>query len=134
MGLEKLTLESISRIDGGRIRAAVEQAIARCYNDVLDRPSLKTMRKVALTVKITPIPDDSSLGADSCNVEFDINESIPRRTSKKYNMQATNAGLLYQELSPEDVRQATLDHMDEPREVTRDGDAPESKERVGNAG
>lgn len=131
MSLRKLTLEAVADIDGGRIKAAVEQALARCHRDVVDRPALKQARKVTLTLKITPIPEDCGLSAGSCNVEFDINESIPRRTSKKYNMQTTRAGLLYEELSPEDVRQATLDAMDEPRAL--DDDA-EEEERTAHAG
>lgn len=112
--LEKLTLESLAKLDGGRVRAALDQAIARCESDCKDRPALPAKRKIALVLTIAPVLDpDGEL--DSCDVAFHITESVPKRTSKNYNMKATRGGLMFNELSPKDVHQRTIDEAPGPR-------------------
>ena len=49
--------------------------------------------------------------------------SAPARESRSYNMRAKNRGLLFNELSPEDVDQMTID--DAPR--LNDGAATEKR-------
>lgn len=67
---------------------------------------MKKARKVTLEITITPEIDGERL--DSCTVEFDIKERIPARSSKAYNMRAGHGGLLFNELSPDDVDQGTI--------------------------
>jgi hypothetical protein len=107
MPLEVFNTAALSIIDGGRIRTGLDLALKRVCEDCNDRPFLKKSRKVTLEIEITPVPDGE--GLDSCSVEFKIRERIPARSSKSYNMRAGNGGgLLFNELSPEDVDQGTI--------------------------
>jgi hypothetical protein len=42
-------------------------------------------------------------------VTFEIKELVPNRASRVYNMSAGRGGVLWNELSPDEVRQKTLD-------------------------
>lgn len=119
MAIQKFELEALTTIDGGRINAAFQHALARCEADCRDRPGTAKARKIALVVTMTPLCDDSA-DLESVNVHFQITDSIPKRESKVYNMKAHPGGLLFNELAPEDVRQGTIDEP-QPRSLTNAG-------------
>lgn len=118
MGLEKFSLEALASMDNGRICAAFEHAMKRCESDCKDRPALKEARNVTLAVSLEPVAADNG-ELESVNLTFKIKDSVPKRCSKSYNMKAVPGGLLFNDLSPEDVRQGTLDQIGEqgPKEV-----------------
>lgn len=126
MALEKFTLATLAEMDGGRIKLAFEQAMKRCEDDCKDRPSVKTARKINLIVTLEPVPDGNDL--ESVNVQFKITDSVPKRESKTYNMSAARGGLLYNDVSPENVKQATLDMAPGPKAAREEADAPTAKE------
>lgn len=119
MAIEKFELRSLSTMDGGRIREAFEQTLKRCRDDCHDRPGVAKARKVTLIAMLVPVCDpDGSMA--SCDVQFEIDDSLPKRVSPNYNMRAVRGGLLFNELSKDDVRQGTLD--DAPGPKTAEGD------------
>lgn len=108
MALEKFTLGSLAEIDNGRIREAFEQAMRRCQFDCEDRPGVDTPRKLNLTMTMVPVQtEDGRL--ISCNVQFQIKDNLPERKSRAFNMKVDHDGLLFNELSPGNARQMTLD-------------------------
>lgn len=137
MALEKFTLATILEMDGGRIKTAFEQALKRMELDCKDRPGVKAARKLELVLQMTPIADNGEL--DSVDVTFRIKDSVPKRESKSYNMQSVAGGLLFNDASPDDVRQMSLDMAPKPsaqvetssRKPRRDLDG--SDEGVANA-
>lgn len=126
MTLEKFSLETIAEMDGGRIRAAFQQALQRLEADCKDRPALKKQRELSLVMCMTPVPEGTDL--DSVNVTFKIKESIPKRESKSYNMQVVRGGLIYNDASLEDVKQMTLDMAPRPERQVETGSR---KDRTG---
>lgn len=108
MAIEKFKLATLADLDDGRVREAFEQALKRCETDCKDRPAMKEPRRVSLTAFLCPVLGDNG-EMESCDVQFQIVDSIPKRRSKVYNMKSTNAGLYFNELSPDDIRQQTLD-------------------------
>jgi len=137
MSLEKFTLATLAEMDGGRIMEAFEQALNRCRFDCEDRPAVKGAREIALVVTMEPVCDDNGeLG--SVDVSFDLNDKLPKRGSKTYNMQAVVGGLVFNELSPEEVRQKTLDMAAKPKAATgvedpADGKTQSAGKEVANA-
>jgi len=124
MNLQKFDLKTVVDMDNGRIREAIEQAIRRCELDCKDRPNLEGKRTVTLKINLEPVPDEEG-NLDSVNVGFSIGDALPRRASKKYNMKAGRGGLVFNEMSPHDVNQATLPGMgpqgeDEEQEENED--------------
>jgi hypothetical protein len=116
MALEKLTLSKLADIDGGRIRVAFEQALHRLEADCKDRPSVETARKIALTATLIPIANEDG-ELESVNITFQVFDDVPKRTSKTYNAKSTAAGLFFNELSKEDIRQSTLEYPAAPKAV-----------------
>lgn len=107
MALEKFKIDTLATIDQGRIKEAFEQAFARLVEDCKDRPELKKPRKLALTIDVAPRTEQGSL--ESVDVTFALKERIPNRESRTYNMTAGRGGVLWNEISPDEVRQKTLD-------------------------
>lgn len=108
MHMKKFDLGALAEIDNGRLKSAFELALKRCEADCKDRPALGEARKLALHCELIPVADDSG-DMEMCKVSFMITESLPRRRSKTYMMTATENGLMFNDLSPEDARQMTLD-------------------------
>lgn len=118
MAVEVFDLASILKIDGGRIREAWEQALKRAREDCYDRPGLKKPREVHLVALLEPDPE-----SDTVNVSFKVKDQLPPRHSASYNMKQGRGGLLYNEVSPDDVHQRTLDEVGGPRTVVGGSDA-----------
>lgn len=114
MAIEKFDLSSLSTIDEGRIREAFEQALKRARDDCSDRPALAKPRKVNLTATLTPVCDPNG-SLSSVTVQFEIEDKLPKRMSNKYDMAITRGGLLFNELSKDDIHQQTLDDAPTPK-------------------
>lgn len=118
MALEKFELALLPTMDGGRIKEAFEQALRRCEVDMRDRPNLKKDRSVAIVATLTPVADDHGDLLEVV-VQFTVKDSIPARDSTVYHMNAARQGLFFNELSPDDARQLTLDSADGPVPLQR---------------
>lgn len=108
MPLEVFNTEALARLDGGRLRVGLDQALKRATADCEDRPGLKKPRRITLEIEITPVMEGGGT-LDSVVLDFSIKERVPARSSKAYSMRAGHDGaLLYNELAPEDVDQGTI--------------------------
>ncbi len=114
MAIQKFELRSLAELDGGRIREAFEQALRRCELDCMDRPATDNVRKVSLTAELVPVCSPGG-ELESVDVRFHIKDTVPSRKSAVYNMKATRGGLLFNELSPDDIHQRTIDEAISPR-------------------
>ncbi len=116
MALQKFTLGTLADMDGGRIKADFAEALDRCRKDCEERPAIEGARKIILTVSLNPVATDSG-ALDSVDVDFDLKDNLPKRASRTYNMTSLRGGLLFNELSPDEARQGTLDMLPEPKVV-----------------
>lgn len=117
MAYQKFTVESLGILDGGRIKEAIEQAIKRAELDCKDRPLVKEARTVSLQIHFQPKVDEGGdLGI--IDVSFDVVEKAPKRKSRIYEMATKRGGLFFNEMSPEDVAQTTLDDAPRPKGVS----------------
>jgi hypothetical protein len=116
VSLQLFKLATLSELDDGRIREAFDQAMQRGLADCKDRPADDRVRKITLEVSLVPLVSEKG-DMETCDVAFKVAESLPKRISRTYNMKATAAGLVFNEDSPEDVRQLTLDQAPKPKKV-----------------
>lgn len=107
MAKRKLCLATLPELDGGIVNAAVNAALKRCEDDCRDRPGEERPRKVTLTIELTPVHNARG-DLDSINVGCDVDDKIPKRQTKLFNMRATPDGTLWDELSPDDANQETI--------------------------
>jgi hypothetical protein len=117
MGIERFDLGSVSKLDSGRIKEAWEQALKRCMDDCKDRPAVADPRKVQLLATVSPVVGDNG-ELESCDVHFQIADAVPKRKSKIYNMKSKGGALFFNELSPEDIHQRTLDDAPKMKAVS----------------
>lgn len=104
---QKFDLAALARMDDGRIAETLNQAIRRVRLDCEDRPALDAARKIKLTISIVPNADDAG-NLDSVSVGFDIDEALPKRSSKNYMMVPRQGALLFNDLAPENPDQTTI--------------------------
>ncbi len=120
MTVEKFDLSSLVTIDEGRVRDLFEQALKRCRDDCHERPGVSKARKVTLSATLTPVcSPEGAMG--SCDVQFEVDDSLPKRVSPCYNMKAARGGLLFNEMSPDDINQGTLDDFGPRVDSGREG-------------
>ncbi|MCA8968808.1 MAG: hypothetical protein KDC95_03465 [Planctomycetes bacterium] len=114
--LEVFDFEQLVKLDDGRICAAFNQLLKRCEEDCRDRPALAKERSITLKLGMKPVINENG-DLDSVMVGFHVKESLPKRDSKVYNMAAGRNGLLFNDLSHDNVRQTTLDMAGGPKAV-----------------
>lgn len=117
MSRDVLTIESLAKIDGERIKIAWEQAVRRIEADCADRPALAEARVVTLAMRAVPKVDDEG-ELVGCDVQFVVTEALPKRKSKVYDMALGSDGLVYNEMAPENAGQRTLDELSDLDERT----------------
>lgn len=118
MSLAKVSLGSIAELDAGRLAEAFQQEIAKVEHDLKDRPGLKGARTVSLVMTAKPISDARG-ELISVDLLFDVKSSTPKKSSQIYNAACGRNGLHVNDLSPDDVRQSTLDDVGEPKAVAQ---------------
>lgn len=115
MALKRLTLATIADIDGGRTRILFDRMLDQVKRDCQDRPGVRAPRKLRLTVNVAPAKESD--GAD-VEVSFEVTEILPKRASRTFSMDASRGGLYWNEASPDDAKQRTLDEAGmKPRPV-----------------
>lgn len=117
--LEEFGLDLLGKMDGGRLRITLEDAIRLMHEDCRDRPGLKKPRKIVLQISMDPIQDGNEL--ESVNVDFSVKATPPGRTSRIYNMRSDKKrGLLFNDASPDAARQGTMDVLPGPGKERHD--------------
>ena len=111
MAFQKLTLATIASMDDGRLGEAIDQKIAQVYADLKDRPNLNKDRAVSIKVIFRPVPDDDGQGLVEVFTQFEIKASMPTSTSRRYHCKADRNGMMFNELSPDEANQLTIDDV-----------------------
>lgn len=111
MALERVTLESLCRLDGGIIAAAVNAALRQVADDMVNRPADDTPREVTLTIKCKPIADPEAGVLDYAEMYHTIGVKIPSRRTKTFRCGAGGGSLTVNDLSPRNPNQRTIDEI-----------------------
>lgn len=115
MALKDLSCRNLADVDGGRIEAMFDLAVQRALMDCADRPGDRSSRTITLTIKLTPILDQSG-----CFDEFTLSPScdckLPSQKARDVVFGAQRrAGKFVGVFNKDsdDVRQSTLEFPDE---------------------
>lgn len=116
MAVEEFNLEALAKINGGRLAIAFEDLLREAEMDCKDRPALKDDRRITMTFRMAPrVADNGEL--DTVDMQIEIDRKLPKRRSTKLNMLPVRGGLVYNEMSPSDVHQLTLDMAPSPKKA-----------------
>jgi hypothetical protein len=107
--LVTLNAETLAALDEGRVAKAIEHALQQSLADCKDRPHVKKARLIDLSITVSPVQDEAG-NLHSCKVQFSVDTKFPTRQTHVYDMIASRTGgLMFNELSPDEARQRTLD-------------------------
>lgn len=116
--VRNLSLTTITEMDDGRMRAAMDMAITQCLDDIEDRGHDEKPRTVTLKMTLTPEVDGGK-NPEGVAIDFDIESKMPPRRSKTYRAElkrnARGTQALFNDVSPDDPKQATLDDVKKPK-------------------
>lgn len=130
MSFRKLDLEGLALVDNGRVKAGFDLALSRAEKDCHDRPSVTKPRTVTLTVQLKPIVDAAG-EYDHVAAVFGIGETFPKRSTHAVSMTVANGGLFWNDLSPDEVRQGTIDQAHLPTVLAENDEGDEDEESEG---
>lgn len=116
MPVLELNVDSLKKIDDGRIDVAFQQEIRHVIQDMQDRPGDDRDRIVTLKLVFKPLCDDRG-DLESVNVKMDIGSKVPSRKTKVFDMKARNSArgpmLVFNEDSLDDMDQTTIFDQDQ---------------------
>jgi hypothetical protein len=108
VAVETFTLDSLSDIEGGKVRLAFDRLLKRCADDCYDRPGDGAARTVTLKLEIKPVLSPEG-GCERVNVQVFAESGVPKLRSRVFDMGLTPSGrLLFNADSPDSVDQGTL--------------------------
>ena len=106
--LKHFDFKALTEIDDERIATTINHALQRAYEDLADRPRVEKDRTITLTSSLSPRADDAGR-LDDVDGGLKVVEKVPARTTKTYRMTAKNGALFFNEDSPDNPDQQTLD-------------------------
>ncbi len=101
-------LADLGKVGNGIVEVAFKTALRQVLDDLETRPSVDSAREVTVKVSLKPVQGDSGI-LEAVETEFDIRQKMPSYRSRSYSMAMSSNGLEYNDLSPDDHRQMTLD-------------------------
>jgi hypothetical protein len=113
----KQTISSIAdltKIQSGLIDKVFQAELHRLTEDVIDRPGLKTSRKLMVEISIEPVVGQNGF-LDSVNVSCEVNGRVPKQKTAGYSMLCRKGELSFNDVSRDNAHQRTLDEIP-PRE------------------
>lgn len=110
--MTKLTLAALASLEGGRVREAFDRELKRCEDDCRDRPTNQKARKLTIVLTMTPYTDSDGVDLFGVDVGVQIKAAVPPKETRKYDMRAASGGgLEFNDMSPDNARQGTLDQV-----------------------
>jgi hypothetical protein len=107
--LHQLSLESLAKMDGGKVGAAFELALKRALLDCEDRPGVTKARVITLQVGVIPLAAADDDICDTVRFQCVVTDSVPKRQTRPYSAQLRAGGMAaFNDESLDDVNQMSL--------------------------
>lgn len=123
--LKHFELATLSDFDNGRLRLVLERLLATAVADCRDRPGVASARSVTLKLLLVPVADETG-DVDTVRLDYKLAATVPTmaREGLSLSVQRDNR-LVFNDLSPHDARQRTIDQDDDLAHSFTDGVADE---------
>jgi hypothetical protein len=106
-----LTIDTLGDLDGGMVRAAVNQLLAAAIHDLEDRGHDEKPRKVVIEVSLTKINEEQVGVVVSASAR--LPKVQPRPTITMLRLQQGKPAITFQSQSPQDPRQPNFPQLDD---------------------
>ena len=104
-------LSDLSQLDQGVLDAQFREELKSVIEDMRDRPSVSQARKITICLSLKPTSDGAG-GLLEVGTEVEISSTFPKVRTREFAMGAIKTdALVYNDLSPDDPRQGTLDEV-----------------------
>ena len=108
MGLEQLKIDSLTKIDGGKVGEALKTHLQRAAQDCMDRPADGKARTVTLQIDLVPVLEDDG-SCSEVKGQFKVASKVPVHRTRVYSFGARRGGMLvYNDDAPDNFAQGTL--------------------------
>ena len=105
----------LKNLQQGLYERCFKEYLSRAIADALDRPTLKTPRAIAVRLLLTPVVGNTG-ALESISLEIEMDGRIPKVRSRPFSTANLGTkGLVYNDLSPSNVNQGTLE-LDKEKE------------------
>lgn len=101
-------IADLSKVKNGLIDALFVAEMNRITQDLIDRPGLGNARKLCVEVCLEPVCGQSG-HLESITARFEVCSKVPKQCTDDMSMLCGDGALTFNDLSPEDVHQRTLD-------------------------
>jgi hypothetical protein len=91
--LHTLTLESLAKMDGGRIAAAFQAALKRAIQDCDDRPQVTKGREITLKLAVVPVAGPEDESCEQVAMQCFVSDTAPKRQTRVYSAQVKHGGI-----------------------------------------
>ena len=111
LSLERLTVETLDKVDFGKAAMAFQRHLARAVHDCTDRPGDKRVRKITLQLNIHPVAEinGTQIDCDSIRGTLKVTSTIPDHETNVVDFGIDgNGNLLFNPDSPGNHRQKTM--------------------------
>lgn len=113
MARNTFCLAGLKDFDLGKIDAAFRKELHAVVMDMVDRPDEKAARKVTLEIEL--IPQRAAGYCETAMMRVIVSIKIPSPSSRTYEVGVQkNGDLVVNDLSPDNINQATLDEIVPP--------------------
>lgn len=110
--IKQLTINTIGDIDDGRVRLAIDRDLEAICKDLMNRPGDPSRRSLTIKIDFKPQPRADGV-LETVDVDLTTLVKVPKRRAQPAKMLIKPTGkLLWNDLSQDDPKQATLDQID----------------------
>jgi hypothetical protein len=107
--LHKLTLETLAKMDGGRIGAAFQLALKRAIEDAEERPQVRKAREIIIKLGIVPVAGPEDETCDQIAMQAVVSDTVPKRQTRVYSARVKHGGVAaFNDESLDNIDQLTL--------------------------
>ncbi len=103
-------LGDLEALENGAIGEVFTMKLGQLMADVVDRPALEKARKLTVELELTPVSDNSG-NLTEVRAAVQVKTTSPAQRTAEVSMKwgAKRGALVWNDESPDDVRQGTLD-------------------------
>lgn len=106
------SIVDLKRVGRGLLDELFQEELRRVLDDVIHRPGVAKPRKLTIELFVRPIVGQGGT-LETVGVSFAVNGGFPKNQSDEYHMVCGGGQLTFNDLSPDNVHQMTIDQQEE---------------------
>ena len=116
------TLADLEKLEGGLVRRAFEKELRGIFEDLRERPALTKARDITLKLTFVPATDDSGTELTEVKIVPEVSSRRPPSRCRELSTRLVGTRhLVYDDLSPDNVHQQTMDLQPESEASSASG-------------